>query len=175
MPAPSWPMIAGKRPSGSAPEIVNSSVWQMPVALISTSTSPALGPSRSTSMISSGLAFSTATAARVFMRCTSFRRGVRPSGSDTYLSPILHERRFACHAIIERARRRIGLLRHPVDARALAAVGFSVDGLDQGPAHTPLPPSRIDEQVLQIAVPAAAPGRTVEQHVRETDGNVCVV
>ena len=29
-------------PSGSAPDSVNSSVWQMPVALISTSTSPAL-------------------------------------------------------------------------------------------------------------------------------------
>src|SRR5262249_32355752 len=45
MPAPSWPRIAGKRPSGSAPERVYSSVWQMPVALISTITSPALGPS----------------------------------------------------------------------------------------------------------------------------------
>jgi hypothetical protein len=44
MPAPSWPRIAGNKPSGSAPERVNSSVWQMPVALISTSTSPALGP-----------------------------------------------------------------------------------------------------------------------------------
>ena len=42
-PAPSWPRIAGNRPSGSAPERVNSSVWQMPVALISTSTSPAFG------------------------------------------------------------------------------------------------------------------------------------
>ena len=66
-PAPSWPRIAGKMPSGSAPDSVNSSVWQMPVALISTSTSPALGPSRSTSMISSGFPAATATAARVFM------------------------------------------------------------------------------------------------------------
>src|SRR5204863_3706286 len=31
-PAPSWPRIAGNSPSGSAPERVNSSVWQMPVA-----------------------------------------------------------------------------------------------------------------------------------------------
>ena len=68
MPAPSWPRMAGNSPSGSAPESVNSSVWQMPVALISTSTSPAFGPSRSTSMISSGLPFASATAARVFMR-----------------------------------------------------------------------------------------------------------
>src|SRR5215470_2611729 len=44
MPAPSWPRIAGNKPSGSAPERVNSSVWQMPVALISISTSPAFGP-----------------------------------------------------------------------------------------------------------------------------------
>src|SRR5918996_819832 len=39
----------------------------MPVAMISTSTSPALGPSRSSSTISSGCLASKATAARVFM------------------------------------------------------------------------------------------------------------
>src|SRR6188508_2668016 len=39
----------------------------MPVAMISTSTSPALGPSRSSSTISSGFLASKATAARVFM------------------------------------------------------------------------------------------------------------
>ena len=44
----------GNSPSGSAPESVNSSVWQMPVALISTSTSPACGPSRWTVSIAAG-------------------------------------------------------------------------------------------------------------------------
>src|SRR5579871_1664096 len=39
----------------------------MPVALISTRTSPAFGPSRSSSTISSGFLASNATAARVFM------------------------------------------------------------------------------------------------------------
>src|SRR3546814_1741522 len=39
----------------------------MPVAMISTSTSPAFGPSRSSSTISSGFFASNATAARVFM------------------------------------------------------------------------------------------------------------
>src|ERR1700761_1191729 len=39
----------------------------MPVALISTRNSPALGPSRSTSTISSGFLASKATAARVFI------------------------------------------------------------------------------------------------------------
>src|SRR5678815_3593186 len=39
----------------------------MPVAMISTKTSPAFGPSRSTSTISSGFFASNATAARVFM------------------------------------------------------------------------------------------------------------
>src|SRR5215468_10054720 len=39
----------------------------MPVALISTRTSPAFGPSRSSSTISSGFFASNATAARVFM------------------------------------------------------------------------------------------------------------
>src|SRR6185295_10963892 len=67
MPAPSWPRIAGKSPSGSAPERVNSSVWQMPVALISTSTSPALGPSRSTVSMARGSPAFHATAARVFI------------------------------------------------------------------------------------------------------------
>src|SRR5262249_53366540 len=63
-PAPSWPRMAGNSPSGSAPERVNSSVWQMPVALISTSTSPAFGPSSVTVVTSSGLPLSNATAAR---------------------------------------------------------------------------------------------------------------
>src|SRR5579872_4472029 len=63
-PAPSWPRIAGNSPSGSAPDSVNSSVWQMPVALISTITSPALGPSSCTVSIWSGLPAWNATAAR---------------------------------------------------------------------------------------------------------------
>src|ERR1700724_1774358 len=67
MPAPSWPRIAGKRPSGSAPDSVNSSVWQMPVALISTITSPAFGPSSCTVVISSGFPAAVATAARTSM------------------------------------------------------------------------------------------------------------
>src|SRR5436190_19581710 len=67
MPAPSCPRIAGNNPSGSAPDNVNSSVWQTPVALISTSTSPAFGPSSSTSSTTSGLPAAYATAARVFM------------------------------------------------------------------------------------------------------------
>src|SRR5215469_5327233 len=66
-PAPSWPRIAGKSPSGSAPESVNSSVWQIPVALISTITSPAFGPSSATVVISSGFPAAVATAARTSM------------------------------------------------------------------------------------------------------------
>src|SRR5262245_3701743 len=66
MPAPSWPKITGNRPSGSPPERVNSSVWQTPDALISTSTSPNFGPSRSTSSISRFLPASKQTAALVF-------------------------------------------------------------------------------------------------------------
>src|SRR5258708_6784355 len=67
MPAPSWPRIDGKSPSLSRPSSVYASVWQMPVALISTRTSPVFGPSRSISMISSGFFASKATAARVFI------------------------------------------------------------------------------------------------------------
>src|SRR3954462_5291727 len=63
-PAPSWPRIAGNSPSGSPPERVNSSVWQIPVALISTRTSPAVGPASWTFSMLSGLPASQATAAR---------------------------------------------------------------------------------------------------------------
>src|ERR1700761_8150501 len=67
MPAPSWPRIEGKIPSLSKPTSGEASVWQIPVALISTRTSPAFGPSRSSSTISSGFLASKATAARVFI------------------------------------------------------------------------------------------------------------
>src|SRR6195256_3323518 len=63
MPAPSWPRMAGKRPSGSSPDRVKASVWQMPVAFSSTRTSPSRGPSSSTSAISRGLPASNAMAA----------------------------------------------------------------------------------------------------------------
>src|SRR5258705_8385905 len=74
MPAPSWPRIAGNSASGSAPESVNASVWQTPLAFISTRTSPERGPSRSTVVTSSGWPGPFATAAltftiRIFRRC----------------------------------------------------------------------------------------------------------
>src|SRR5690606_6989399 len=83
-PAPSWPRIAGKIPSGSAPLRVNASVWQMPVALISTRTSPARGPSRSTSVMERGALAAVATAAGVFIGVLAGRlprphRGVNAS------------------------------------------------------------------------------------------------
>src|SRR5512133_2582526 len=74
-PAPSWPSMEGNSPSGSAPERVYSSVWQMPVALISTSTSPRRGPSRSTVAMVSGSPARNATAALVFMVVRSVRGG----------------------------------------------------------------------------------------------------
>src|SRR5437762_3127094 len=70
-PAPSWPRIAGNRPSGSDPERVNSSVWQMPVALISTSTSPAFGPCNCTVSMLRGAPALWATAARTSMAHSS--------------------------------------------------------------------------------------------------------
>src|ERR1035441_7467730 len=54
----------GNSPSGSAPESVYLSVWQIPVALISTNTSPALGPASCTVSIVSGWPASKAIAAR---------------------------------------------------------------------------------------------------------------
>src|SRR5579859_7036566 len=63
-PAPSCPRMLGNKPSGSEPESVYLSVWQSPVALISTSTSPALGPASCTVSTTRGLPASTAIAAR---------------------------------------------------------------------------------------------------------------
>src|SRR5690349_3830675 len=74
-PAPSWPSTEGKMPSLSKPSSVYASVWQMPVAMISTSTSPGLGPSRSSSTISSGCLGAKATAARVFIKQVSRKDG----------------------------------------------------------------------------------------------------
>ena len=56
--------MAGKSPSGSSPERVKASVWQTPVALTSTSTSPALGPSSCTVSMLSGFPAPVASAAR---------------------------------------------------------------------------------------------------------------
>src|SRR5712671_4879369 len=87
-PAPSWPRIAGNKPSGSAPESVNSSVWQTPVALISTSTSPSRGPSSWMVDISSGLPAATAMAARISISISSYSsfvmsyRASRPAQMD---------------------------------------------------------------------------------------------
>src|SRR5712691_10785148 len=94
MPAPSWPRIAGNSPSGSAPESVNSSVWQMPVAL--TSTSPAFGPSRSTSVTVSGLPLSKATAAWLFMAffSSALEHFQEKAGPDSILDSIRGGNRF---------------------------------------------------------------------------------
>ena len=67
IPAPSCPRITGNSPSGSSPDRVNASVWQTPVAFTSIKTSPALGPSRSTSTISRGSPEANATAALDFI------------------------------------------------------------------------------------------------------------
>src|SRR5690606_8922815 len=75
MPAPSWPRIAGKSPSGSAPERVYSSVWQMPVAFTSTSTSKARGPSSWTVSTDSGWPASHAIAARTSISALRERVG----------------------------------------------------------------------------------------------------
>src|SRR5215470_13860674 len=83
-PAPSCPRIAGNSPSGSAPDNVNSSVWQTPVALISTRTSPAFGPSSSTSSTTSGFPASYATAARVFMAGKYREARARDIGGPLY-------------------------------------------------------------------------------------------
>ncbi|CAG9221569.1 hypothetical protein PSP6_440219 [Paraburkholderia tropica] len=90
MPAPSWPSTAGNRPSGSSPESVKASVWQTPVWVIFTSTSPLRGGSTSISTISRGLPGPNATAARDFIAISvSVRKGVdqstmRPRGRPVF-------------------------------------------------------------------------------------------
>src|SRR5882672_5489617 len=96
-PAPSWPKITGNRPSGSPPERVNSSVWQTPDALISTSTSPNFGPSRSTSSISRFLPASKQTAAFVFTLSPS-NQGAKPRAGKR--PTLLESTREAKNAVI---------------------------------------------------------------------------
>src|SRR5258708_7193208 len=70
--------MVGNSPSGSAPDSVYLSVWQMPVALSSTSTSPARGPSSCTVSIVSGAPALWATAARTSMELSHrLYRGLR--------------------------------------------------------------------------------------------------
>src|SRR5687767_14013642 len=141
-PAPSWPRIAGNRPSGSAPDSVNSSVWQTPVARISTSTSPARGPSRSTVSIVSGAPARWATAARLFIakllwpsatipellpRRRRLGRQLRLFAHDAPRAE--RERRGDEHAAREhdgRAERREPLV-HPDERQVAAAVDDGVD------------------------------------------------
>src|SRR5271170_4837095 len=89
MPAPSCPRMDGNRPSGSAPESVYLSVWQIPVALTSISTSPAFGPSSCTVSMVSGLPASNATAALTSM-CSTLQDagGLGDVGRD-----VVHQRR----------------------------------------------------------------------------------
>src|SRR6476646_9117282 len=68
----------------------------MPVAMISTSTSPALGPSRSTSTISSGCLGAKATAARVFMSPPFLLPSIlRGGGSRRLTEGPLHQLRWS--------------------------------------------------------------------------------
>src|SRR5262249_23298060 len=106
MPAPSWPRIAGNSPSGSAPESVNSSVWQIPAAFTSRSPSPAFGPSRSTSVTVSGLPLSKATAARLFMASfSSARSGERIGAADRRAARAARRPRFLLKLALDDAPR----------------------------------------------------------------------
>src|SRR5690348_10049373 len=87
IPAPSWPRMAGNLPSESRPESVYASVWQTPVAITSTRTSPAFGPSRSMVSMVSGLLASQATAARERMLSSSGALG-RASPYETQFDDV---------------------------------------------------------------------------------------
>src|SRR5574343_2040661 len=75
MPAPAWPSATGNRPSGSSPLRVKASVWQTPVWVMRTSTSPFFGGATSISTICSGWPAAKATAARDFIRGSLGGRG----------------------------------------------------------------------------------------------------
>src|SRR5580698_7151849 len=62
----------------------------MPVALISTRTSPAFGPSRSSSTISSGFLAAKATAARVFISYSCFASHGRQACFDPRVHAFSH-------------------------------------------------------------------------------------
>src|SRR5580704_13768739 len=68
--------MEGNSPSESAPDKVYLSVWQIPVALTSISTSPAFGPSSCTVSMLRGLPASNATAALTSMTSTLQNTGL---------------------------------------------------------------------------------------------------
>src|SRR5690606_15140118 len=92
MPAPSWPSTTGNRPSGSSPDRVNASVWQTPVWVIVTSTSPFFGGATSISTICSGWPGPKATAARDFMVASP------ETGNDRMGGAMLRRRLFQVRA-----------------------------------------------------------------------------
>src|SRR5690242_9583679 len=143
IPAPSCPRIAGKSPSGSAPERVNSSVWQMPVALTSTSTSPAFGPSSRTVSIVSGAPALCATAARTsivppFSNLTQFSQPARGRFAD-----------FGVHL-------------HICPARRLEHMKRMVGALD--PVHRPLRFYFAKSLLHQRALAQRIPGAVEAEH-----------
>src|SRR5690349_13552801 len=96
----------------------------MPVALISTSTSPAFGPSRSSSTISSGFLASKATAARVFIFNSYFSaREPQASSSRLSLSLVAHARVLGlCIGL-----RLVLVLGRPCTSRRIVGAGAQID------------------------------------------------
>src|SRR5436190_12440490 len=169
--------MAGNRPSGSAPDSVKSSVWQMPVALISTSTSPARGPSSDTVSIDSGLPFSCATAARTSMAwsppseqkaCAQLRLRVHRVRVAAFVAPLRAEAVDAQHfardpepgarAPVERKRQRVPELAH---AALLAARHRMLDGAEPVVAERRTPRAALprQQQIGRVEVRAAAEER----------------
>src|SRR6267378_3537298 len=70
--------------------------------------------------------------------------------------------------VIKRSRLRVARLRQPVDPAGARRLGFPIDFFDQRASQSAAARAFCDEQVFQIAVSIASPGRAMEQIVRES-------
>src|SRR6185295_13003802 len=82
---------------------------------------------------------------------------------------ILDEAAALGDAIVEQPRGRIALMRQPVDALGTEFIGAGINRFDQGATGAAAAHVMRDEQVLQIKVRSARPGRTMQHVVHDAD------
>ena len=97
------------------------------------------------------------------LRTASYHEG-RGSLAPLHRFPVLDEARVLRDLVVEKARRRVRLVRQPVDPRRTRLFRLGIDGFDQRPSEFLQAAHGIgDEQILQVAVIFRHPGRAVEQ------------
>src|SRR5262249_23867456 len=101
---------------------------------------------------------------KVFKRCLAGKWGLPPASEDL---AILNETEVFSQLVVKRTRRRIALVREPVDAARARRTRLLFHCLDQGAAEAELARMLGNKQVLQIAIVARGPARAMEEIVRD--------